>query len=159
MLVLLFAALCGSADAGWVFEGDASAHRHLVRLSADSPVIGTRGLESHPELVVDCTRKRLSVYIRTPGLVPEVHADLFDEFMARTRQKLGSEPAENLFMRKDVLVETMHYRRPKPTLRSLLAHDTLTFAFQPFSSDPVETTFTLAGLADHLTSLHRKCQP
>ncbi|TNE92303.1 MAG: hypothetical protein EP330_02250 [Deltaproteobacteria bacterium] len=154
----LLLALAVPAHAGWQAESSPSDTLQRIALDAEQEVVGTKGVVSLPQLVVECDRKRLAVYVRTPGLRPEVQTDYYDDFLALTRQQLDSEPAANQFMRKDVQVETLHYRNARKQLKLLRTHDVLLFAFQPFGAEPVETRFELDGLETSLTTLHPRCQ-
>ncbi|MCO4745599.1 MAG: hypothetical protein KC912_12475 [Proteobacteria bacterium] len=124
-----------------------------LELDAEADVQGHPDIVSRPVLVISCVSKKLAVYVRTPDLRPELNADEFDSFMTKTRQQLDDEPAANQFMRKDIMEETLHFRRARPALRTLMEHQRLIFAFQPFGSDPVQTTFDLHGLSEAATAL------
>ncbi len=109
-----------------------------------------------PELVVDCTRRRIRVLVRTP-FPPDSTGTTDDGWKTRATIRFDLGTPERVVMLTDNEADELIFRKPKKFLERLLAYEQVEFQYVPFASEPTYTTFQVAHLRAVVDEVASSC--
>ncbi|MFT6142780.1 MAG: hypothetical protein ACJAV2_000646 [Myxococcota bacterium] len=109
-----------------------------------------------PELVVDCTRRKVRVLVRTP-FPPDSTGTTDDGWKTRATIRLDLGTSEQVVMLVDNEAHELIFRKPKKLLERLLAYEQIEFHYVPFASEPTYSTFHVAHLRAVVDEVASSC--
>lgn len=109
-----------------------------------------------PELVVDCTRRKVRVFVRTP-FPPDSSGTTDDGWKTRATIRFDLGTPEQVVMLTDNEADELIFRKPKKFLQRLLAYEQVEFQYVPFASGPTYTTFHVAHLRAVVEEVASSC--
>ncbi len=143
---------------GWSVSEDKSpmddSRTVTLSLDADSAISAWPSETHTPTLIIRCREKATDLYI-VNGTAPNVEYGELDG--ARVRLRLDSAAAFTQTWGKSTDDKALFARGAVTLAKRLAKADRLTYQFTPFNSSPATTTFSLAGLAEHLPKVASAC--
>lgn len=109
-----------------------------------------------PELVVDCTRRKVRVVIRTP-FPPDSSGTTDDGWKTRATLRFDLGTPEEVVMLADNEADELIFRKPKKFLQRLLYYEQVEFQYVPFASPPTYSTFHVAHLRAVVDEVASSC--
>lgn len=155
--LLLLSALASDGPVVEIDAPNAWPGGRRARIAGDPPLRGYPDREEVPHLVVDCTRRKLTVYVETT-LPPDSQGDHYDGWRARAHLRYDLGPSESVLLRTDLGEDQLHFTRPRAFLRRLIAYQELEFQFTPFASAPTFSSFRVAELEQALGDIAAACR-
>ena len=141
----------------------AAPHDTVPRLASGVAVVpGQEAFEAYPdqseipELVVDCSRRRIRVFLRTP-FPPNSTGTTDDGWRTELLLRYDLGATERLRVRTDLEPHTLQFGRPKRFLERLLAYQVLEVQYTPFASAMTFSTFRVDALREALPDITRTC--
>jgi hypothetical protein len=128
----------------------------LARVPGDPPFHAWPDKAETPHLVVDCTRRKLKVYVETT-FPADYRGDSWDGWRAVGEVRFDLGPTEPIAFRTDLVEDQLHIIGGKAFLRKLVAYAQVEIGFTPFASPPTHSTFEIAGLRSVLGDITQSC--